>query len=91
MPHGSDGKPLGEFIRTNNFAFLSLAGLFGLALALRRRVPGAWLYFWAFALFPVVYYFVTVQARFRHPLEPLICVLGVYLFQSAQPRRRRRA
>jgi hypothetical protein len=29
---------------------------------------------------------VTVHARFRHPLEPLICVLGVYLFQSAGPR-----
>ena len=30
---------------------------------------------------------VTVQARFRHVLEPVICVLGVYLFQSVTPRR----
>jgi hypothetical protein len=34
-----------------------------------------------------MYYFVTVHARFRHPLEPLIAVLGIFLFQSAEPRR----
>jgi hypothetical protein len=34
-------------------------------------------------LLPVSYYLVTVHARFRHPLEPLITVLGVYLFQAA--------
>ena len=34
-----------------------------------------------------IYYFVTVQARFRHPLEPIICVLAVYLFQSADRTR----
>jgi hypothetical protein len=27
---------------------------------------------------------VTVQARFRHPLEPVMTVLIVYLFQSAE-------
>ena len=40
----------------------------------------------AFAVIPFVYYFVFVQARFRHPLEPLIAILGVYLFQSADKR-----
>jgi hypothetical protein len=73
--------------RLLNFAFLSLAGLFGLALALRRHIPGAWLFFWAFTSFPLLYYFLTVQARFRHPLEPVICVLSVYLFQSADRSR----
>jgi 4-amino-4-deoxy-L-arabinose transferase-like glycosyltransferase len=74
--------------REMSYAFLSLCGLFGLALALRHRVPAAWLFFWAFAIYPLLYYAVTVQARFRHPLEPLICVLGVYLFRSAQNGRR---
>jgi hypothetical protein len=32
----------------------------------------------------VVYYGVAAHARFRHPLEPLIVILGVYLFQSAE-------
>jgi hypothetical protein len=51
------------------------------------RVPAAGLFAWAFLLLPLPYYIVTVHARFRHPLEPIICVLGVYLFQSARPRR----
>jgi hypothetical protein len=55
-----------------------------LALALKHHVPGAVLFAWAFFLLPLVYYFVTVHARFRHPLEPLIAILGVYLFQSAE-------
>lgn len=73
--------------RVLDFAFLSVAGLLGLALALRRHIPGAWLFFWAFTLFPLLYYFLTAQARFRHPLEPVICVLSVYLFQSADRSR----
>jgi 4-amino-4-deoxy-L-arabinose transferase-like glycosyltransferase len=76
-----------EFPRTLSYAFLSLAGLLGLALALHRRAPAAWLFAMAFFLLPLPYYFVTVHARFRHPLEPLIAVLGVYLFQSATPRK----
>ena len=75
-----------ESARLLNFGFISLAGLMGLALALRARAPAAGLFAWAFALLPLTYYLVTVHARFRHPLEPLMCVLGVYLLQSARPR-----
>jgi len=82
--HGWKGVAA-ETAREFNYAFLSLAGLLGLALALRDQVPAAWLFFWAFAIYPLLYYVVTVQARFRHPLEPLICVLAVYLFRSAKP------
>ena len=81
--HGWKGVAL-ETGREFSYAFLSLAGLLGLALALRDGIPAAWLFFWAFAIYPLLYYAVTVQARFRHPLEPLICVLGVYLFRSAK-------
>jgi hypothetical protein len=76
-------------VRELDFGFLSLAGLLGLALAIRRRVPGSWLFASAFLLIPSIYYLVTVQARFRHPLEPLIAVLGVYLFRSADRGARR--
>ena len=88
VPHpvGKQGV-LVEAVREMNFCFLSLAGWMGLGLALRNRVPGAWLFFWAFALLPVVYYLITVQARFRHSLEPLICLLAVYLFRSADRTR----
>ena len=40
----------------------------------------------AFLLIPLPYYLVSVQPRFRHPLEPLIAILAVYLFRSTQPR-----
>jgi 4-amino-4-deoxy-L-arabinose transferase-like glycosyltransferase len=75
-----------EWVRQLNYSFLSLAGILGLVLALKRRVPGATLYGLAFLFLPTAYYLVTVQARFRAPLEPLICILGVYLFQSATRR-----
>jgi hypothetical protein len=75
-----------EVGRTLDFGFLSLAGLLGLALALRHRIPAAGLFALAFLLLPLPYYLITVHARFRHPLEPLICILGVHLFQSTTPR-----
>jgi hypothetical protein len=88
VPHPSDDAPWVEWGRNLNFVFTSVCGLFGLGLALKRRAAAAGLFAWAFLLLPLVYYFVTVHARFRHPLEPLIAVLGVYLFQSAEPRSR---
>jgi hypothetical protein len=88
VPHAQSKHPSGEYVRSLNYAFLSLAGLLGLGLAIRRRVPGAVLMALVFALLPLVYYAVTVQARFRHPLEPLIAVLTVYLFRSTSTRPR---
>lgn len=86
VPSGAARSIWGGLPRALNFGFISTSGLLGLGLALRRRVPGAWLLAWAFLLLPLVYYCVTVHARFRHPLEPMIAILSVYLFQSAEPR-----
>jgi 4-amino-4-deoxy-L-arabinose transferase-like glycosyltransferase len=83
VPHPSDKHWFLNFVRQVDFCVPSITGLLGLALSLRRRVPAAGLFAWAFALLPLTYYFVTVEARFRHPLEPLIVILSVYLFQSA--------
>jgi len=88
VPHPADDAWYVEYGRVLDFAFISVAGLMGLALALARRVPAAGLFAWAFLLLPVPYYLVTVHARFRHPLEPLICILAVFLFQSATPKDR---
>jgi uncharacterized membrane protein len=66
--------------------FGSITGILGLLLALRRRLPAAGLFAWAVALLPAVYYFVTVGSRFRNPLEPILVVLTVYLFQQAERR-----
>jgi hypothetical protein len=83
VPKPIEKGVLNEGFRVLNYSFVSIAALLGLALALKQRIPGAILFAWAFALLPLTYYFVTVQARFRHPLEPLMTILVVYLFQSA--------
>jgi hypothetical protein len=84
VPHTVERSVLVEAGREANYAFVSLGALLGLALALRERIPCAWLFFWMFATVPVAYYALTVQARFRHPLEPVMTVLIVFLFQSAE-------
>jgi Dolichyl-phosphate-mannose-protein mannosyltransferase len=83
VPKPVEKGVLNEAFRVLNYSFVSLAAILGLALALKRQIPAANLFAWAFALLPLTYYFVTVQARFRHPLEPLMTILAVYLFQSA--------
>jgi 4-amino-4-deoxy-L-arabinose transferase-like glycosyltransferase len=87
VPHPSEKHPYLDYVRQINYCLPSIAGLLGLALSLKRRVPAAGLFAWAFVLLPLTYYFVTVEARFRHPLEPLLVIFSVYLFQSATPRR----
>lgn len=84
VPHPLDGKPWVEYTRELNFGFLTVTGWLGLWLSLRRGVPAARMFLAVFVCVPLIYYAVTVQARFRHPLEPLICVLTVYLFQAAE-------
>ncbi len=84
VPHPFDDAAYVEYGRNLNYQFLSIAGVLGLLLALRRKVPAAGLFAACFALLPLLYYFVTVHARFRHPFEPLIDICAVYLFQSAQ-------
>jgi 4-amino-4-deoxy-L-arabinose transferase-like glycosyltransferase len=88
VPHPSDKHWFLDFVRQINYCLPSITGVLGLALSLKRRIPAAGLFAWAFVLLPVTYYFVTVEARFRHPLEPLIVILSVYLFQSATRRER---
>jgi hypothetical protein len=75
-----------EFIRGSTYCLGSITGLLGLALALHRRLPGSALFAWAVLLLPAIYYFVTAGSRFRNPLEPILVVLTVYLFQQAEPR-----
>lgn len=91
VPHPFEKTPLIEYSREINFGFLSVAGILGLLLSLKRRVAASWLFAAIFLIQPLIYYAVTVQARFRHPLEPLITIFAVYLFQSAEPGFRRTA
>jgi hypothetical protein len=99
-PHPANGHLANEYLRQLSYCFLSVCGLLGLGLMLypngqrtpagdpvRRRVEGAGLFALIFLLLPLPYYLVTVQPRFRHPMEPLIAVLAVYLFRSTGSRK----
>ena len=85
----SDARRSVELPRVISYSFISLAGLFGLTLALKNRMPAAGLFAWIFLLLPLPYYTVFVQARFRHPFEPFLTILAVYLFQSAAPHKQK--
>jgi 4-amino-4-deoxy-L-arabinose transferase-like glycosyltransferase len=87
VPKSVEEAGMLEYGRLMSFQFLSLAGILGAALAIKRRLPGWPLFAGTMLLLPLPYYAVTVQARFRHVLEPVICVMAVYLFQSATRRR----
>jgi 4-amino-4-deoxy-L-arabinose transferase-like glycosyltransferase len=61
----------------------SLLMFLGLGLALRQRRPGAWLLFWLMLLYPAVYYFVYAIPRYRHPIEPVMTILCVFVLTEA--------
>jgi hypothetical protein len=71
---------------TKNSLFLASSVLmfWGLGRALRRRKPGAWLLFWLVLLYPAIYYVVYPGQRYRHPIEPVMTILGVYLLTEGQ-------
>jgi len=41
---------------------------------------------WLVLAYPTVYYFVFPGARYRHPIEPELLILAVFLFSEAQTR-----
>jgi hypothetical protein len=81
-PKASEIWWLAEF-RNSLFLASSVLTFWGLGRALRRHVPGAWLLFWLILLYPMIYYLVFPMPRYRHPIEPEITILGVYLLTEA--------
>ena len=71
-----------------NLLFLasSVLTFWGLGRALRKRKPGAWLLFWLLLLYPAVYYIVFPALRYRHPIEPEMTILCVFLLTEAGKR-----
>lgn len=76
-----------DTLKNSLFLASSVLALWGLSRALRKRQPGAWLFLWLVLLVPAVYYFTFVQARYRHPIEPELTILAVYLLLEAGQRK----
>jgi len=74
-------------VKNSLFATSSLLMLFGLVLAFRQKRPHAWLFFWLLLLYPTIYYVVFPHARYRHPVDPEITVLAVFLISQAKTKR----
>jgi len=66
--------------------FLSVMGIFGLLLALKRRVHGVFLFATLLLFYPLIYYICFPEPRYRHPLDPALIILGVFLISEARPR-----
>jgi len=74
--------------RNSGFLASSVLALWGLGRAQRKRKPGAWLFFWLVSVYPAIYYFVYPGARYRHPIEPELLILLVFLLSEVELRRR---
>jgi 4-amino-4-deoxy-L-arabinose transferase-like glycosyltransferase len=69
--------------RTSAFLATSVLALWGLIHALRQNRPAAWLFTGLVLTYPTVYYFVFPHARYRHPIEPELVILIVFLLSEA--------
>ncbi len=75
-------------VKNSLFLASSVLMFWGLGRALRQRKPGAWLLFWLVLLYPAIYYVVYPSQRYRHPIEPEMTILGVFLLTEAGGNRR---
>ena len=87
VPRATSGLASYDF-RTSAFLATSVLALWGLVRALRQKQPGAWLFTGLILTYPTVYYFVFPHARYRHPIEPELTILIVFLICEALPRTR---
>jgi 4-amino-4-deoxy-L-arabinose transferase-like glycosyltransferase len=78
-------------VKNSLFLGWSVLALWGLGRALRRSKPGAWLPFWLFLFYPAIYYFVYCIPRYRHPIEPEMAILAVFVVTEAARTRARKS
>src|SRR5580700_333969 len=85
VPRPTDSVAPWDF-RSSLFLASSVLAIWGLGRALRQKRPGAWLFAGLVATYPTVYYFVFPHARYRHPIEPELFILVVFLLSEARAR-----
>ena len=86
VPRPTDSRAPWDF-RSSLFLASSVLAIWGLVFALRQKRPGAWLFAGLVATYPTVYYFVYPHARYRHPIEPELFILAVFLLSEVRSRR----
>jgi 4-amino-4-deoxy-L-arabinose transferase-like glycosyltransferase len=81
VPRPTDSVSPVDF-RSSAFLATSVLALWGLGRAIRQKRPGAWLFAGLVLTYPTVYYFVFPHARYRHPIEPELLILIVFLLSE---------
>ncbi len=82
VPRASDSTLPFDF-RTSAFLATSVLAFWGLARSIRQKRPAAWLFAGLMLFYPAVYYIVYPHARYRHPIEPELLILIVFLICEA--------
>ncbi len=82
VPKPTDSVSPVDF-RSSGFLATSVLALWGLGRAVRQKRSGAWLFAGLVLTYPTVYYFVFPHARYRHPIEPELTILIVFLIFEA--------
>ncbi len=85
LPRLSKIQALEQF-KNSLFLASSLLSIAGLVFAIKNRVRGVFLFASLLIFYPLVYYVSFPHPRYRHPIDPELVILGVYLFTQASPR-----
>jgi len=85
IPRLAKNPALAELKNTHTL-LLSVVGIWGLLLALKRRIHGVFLFAALVMFYPLVYYICFPEPRYRAPIDPQLLILGVYLVSEARPR-----
>ncbi|HEX6820684.1 MAG TPA: glycosyltransferase family 39 protein [Candidatus Sulfotelmatobacter sp.] len=72
--------------RTSAFLATSVLAIWGMIRAIRQKRPAAWLFAGLMIFYPAIYYFVYPHARYRHPIEPELTILIVFLLSEVRLR-----
>lgn len=80
----------GPLVPLKNSLFLasSVLAFWGLGRAIRKQKRASWLFFWLILSYSFVYYIVFPHPRYRHPIEPELLILIVYVISEAETRRK---
>jgi hypothetical protein len=68
------------------FLLSSILAFWGSVRAVRQQRPGAWLYALLLLVYPAIYYIVYPHARYRHPIEPELMILAVFMIAELRKR-----
>jgi len=71
-------------LRMLNFASCAVFAFAGLWLTLRNHIRGGFLLACFLLIYPLPYYIVNPFVRYKHPIEPVMILLIVYVLNEAR-------